>query len=202
MHDERTKIFVSASSFQGRPRCGTTESVKFSQTGIKEHAPADRRTRYKINSLEALDDRVPSSLLVFLTTEKKNYNMQILYVIFMVLPVTLAIPTARGCGTMQDKSGLAQTMIGDKQCHGIGAKAKSMSVGEGCICIAFSSDKCSESDSKTWKVLVPGGSVDTPLEGSGVQWYRCSGPDIFFNLVSVLQRGFWECVLMWNSHGG
>lgn len=99
---------------------------------------------------------------------------------------------------MQDKSGLAQTMIGDKQCHGIGAKAISMSVGKECICIAFSSDECSESNSKTWKMLALSRSVNASLGGNGVQWYRCSGPDFFFNLVSVLQLDFWECVLKWN----
>ncbi|KAF9696115.1 hypothetical protein EKO04_006282 [Ascochyta lentis] len=98
--------------------------------------------------------------------------MHFLNAIILVLPLALASPVAPGCGTVQDKTGLGQTLLGDNQCHDIGAKAKSWSVSDDCICVAFNAGGCSDTDPRTWE-FVTGGHTGVDLPGGRVQNYKC-----------------------------
>ncbi|KZM22899.1 hypothetical protein ST47_g5968 [Ascochyta rabiei] len=98
--------------------------------------------------------------------------MHFLNAILLVLPLALASPTSPGCGTIQDKTSLGETLIGDNQCHGIGADAKSWSVDDECVCVAFNTNECSDTKPETWEYLT-GGHTDVDLSGRGVKWYKC-----------------------------
>jgi hypothetical protein len=113
----------------------------------------------------------------------KHYNMQILFSILLALPLALASPTARGCGTIVDETGLGQTLIGDQKCNSMSVEAKSISVGEGCLCVTFSSDECSGTKFDTWTYLVTGPNINKDLTDRGTQWYQCS-TDILWKHVS------------------
>lgn len=122
--------------------------------------------------------------------------MQIFYTLLLTLPIALAAPATRGCGTIQDKSGIAQTLLGDQECRGIGFKAEVMRVGNGCMCVGFSSDKCGAGNpEKTWKAILANSATVTGMEDYGVQWYSCSA-DPAWQAVGLLAIGLWNRILI------
>lgn len=123
----------------------------------------------------------------------KDYIMQILSTILLTLPLALASPTVRGCGTIVDKTGLGQTLMSDEKCNYIGKhEAKSINVGDGCLCITFNTDECSTTKAETWSYLVEGPHTNIDLSKRGTQWYQCS-TDISWSEVSAVVYG---CVCM------
>jgi hypothetical protein len=99
--------------------------------------------------------------------------MQLLSTLFVIVPLALASPTARGCGTIVDKTGLGRTLVGDDQCMDHGSFARSWSIGRGCMCVGFDKPGCSETKRETWSSLTQGPAVNIDVEKNHVRYYKC-----------------------------
>ena len=65
-------------------------------------------------------------------------------------------------------------MLSDERCSGIGAKAGSINIGEGCLCVVFNEDGCSLDKPDSWNLVATGPKVNRDLRGYESKWYQCT----------------------------